>query len=86
MPNLNETRLKSQDVRIENGESIGIALPRDHPIRPSSPPIPIHEERVVGVAEQEFGLDALDEDGLDGFFALDKIERCIGLVEKRLRL
>ena len=87
MPDLNKARLKRQYIRREDRESIWSALPRNHPVGPSTPPIPVNKERVIRVAQQELSLDALDEDGLHAAFALalHEVQRSIGLVKEGLR-
>lgn len=47
MPNLDEARLERENVRREDGESVGVAFPGDHPVGPSTPAIAVNKERVV---------------------------------------
>lgn len=56
----------------------------DHPVRPCAPTVPVNEERVVGVAKQEFLSDTFDVNRLDVLLAVHKVERSVGLVKKRL--
>ena len=86
MPNLNETRFESENIRREDGKRVGGTLPSDHPVRSSTPPIPVNKERVIRVAQQELSLDALDEDWFDAALALalDEVQEGVGLVEEGL--
>ncbi len=83
---LDEAGLKSQNVRVRERERLRLALPVDFPVRTGAPTVSIHEEREVGVVEQEVAVQALDVDGLDVLLARDKVERGVGLVQQRLPL
>lgn len=48
---LYETWLEREDVRVEDGERVGITLPCDDPVRSSAPTISVNKERVIRVAE-----------------------------------
>ena len=83
---LDEAGLKSKDVWIEDGKRLWIAFPCDLPVVSCSPSIAVDEEGIVRVTKQELATHAFDMNWSDVFFANDKVERRIGLVEQRLRL
>ena len=66
-------------------ESLRSAFPIYYPVRSRPPSISIYEEREVSVMEEKFAIEPLDRDR-DDVFASDKIERRIGVIEKRLSL
>ena len=66
-------------------ESLRSAFPIYHPVRSRPPTISIYEERKISVVEKKFAIEPLDRDR-DDVFASDKIERRIGVIEKRLSL
>ena len=86
VPDFNETRLKGQDIWIENGKALGSPLPSYHPVLASTPPVPVHKEGVITVTQEELGGYAFDVDRLNVFFALHKVQRSVRLVKQRLSL
>lgn len=82
MPDLNKTGFKCQYVWIEDGKRLRIAFPSNSPIWSSAPTIPINEEGIVSVAQEEFACKAFDVDRLDLLLPHDEIERRIGLVKQ----
>jgi hypothetical protein len=86
MPNFNETGLERQDVRVIQRESLRCSFPSNLPIRSGTPSVAINEETKVRVVEEELAVEPLNVDGFDIFFARNKVERCVGLVEQRLSL
>ena len=70
---------------MREGESLRTTFPVYHPVRSRPPTISIHEEREVSVVKKEFAIEPLNRDRND-VFASDKIERGIGVIEKRLGL
>jgi hypothetical protein len=83
---LDETRLKSQDVRIRKRERSRRAFPGYSPIGPRSPAVAVHEEREIGVVEQEFTVESLNVDWLDVLLLGDKVKGGVGLIEQGLSL
>jgi hypothetical protein len=81
-----EAGLKSKDVGVENGKRLWVAFPCDFPVWSCSPTVAVDEEGVVRVTEQELATHAFDMNWSDVFFADNKVERRIGLIEQRLRL
>lgn len=82
MTNLNETRLKCQDIRVVQRKRLRCPFPGDLPIRSSAPAISIDEEAEVRVVEQELPVETFYVYGLDILLARDKVERGVGLVEQ----
>lgn len=85
MAYLNEIWLKRKKVRMREGKRLRPTFPIDHPIRSRPPTISIYKEREVSVVEKKLAIEPFDRDGND-IFASDKIERGIGVIEKRLGL
>ena len=84
MPDLNETRLKGQDVRIVERETLRRAFPLDLPVGSCSPAIAIHKEAEIRVIEQELPVQTFYMDGLYALLSRDEVERGVSLVEQRL--
>lgn len=77
---LNKVGLKCKNIRIRKSKRIGISLPRDLPVRPSTPAIPVDEKREIAVVQEELAIHPLNVDRFHVFFPCDEIKRGIGLV------
>lgn len=66
-------------------EGLRTTFPVYYPVGSRPPTISIHEKREVSVMEKKLAIEPLDRDWND-VFASDKIERGIGVIEKRLGL
>lgn len=71
---LDEIRLKSEDVWVGKCKCIGVALPGDLPIRTSTPTITVNEEREIAVVQEEFPIHPFDMDRSHVFFSGNKVE------------
>ena len=84
IPDLDEIGLEREDIRLEDGKGLRVALPCDEPLGEGAPAVPVHKEGEVRVAQQEVAVDALDVDRAQALLGGDEVERGVGLVEKRL--
>jgi len=82
MPHFYEAGLKGQYVRLKYCEALRVALPIDLPIRESSPTQTIHEERELGVTEEEVCTrNALDVKWFQILPLRDEIQRSVCLIK-----
>ena len=86
MSDFDKVRLKSKDIRIRKRKSVRISFPGDPPVWTCTPSIPVDKEGEVTIVEKELAVHSLDMDGLNIFFAGDKVKRSVGLIEQRLTL
>ena len=84
VPYLNEGRLKCENIRVVECEGLRCTLPLNLPVGSCPPAVAVHEEAEVGIVEKEFAVQTLDVNRFHVFFASNKVERSIGLVEESL--
>lgn len=81
---LDEVRFKGKYIRIRQCEGIGVALPRNLPVRPRAPSVAVDKEGEIAVVEKEFSVHPFNVDRLDVLLPGNEIKRRIGLIQKRL--
>lgn len=78
---LNKIGLKCKNIWIRKSKRIGISLPGNLPVRPSTPAIPVDEKREIAIVQEELAIHPLNMDRLHVFLPCDEIKRGIGLVQ-----
>lgn len=78
---LDKIGLKCKNIRIRKSKRIGISLPGDLPVRPSTPAIPVDEKREITIVQEELAIHPLNVNGFHVFLSCDEIKRGIGLVQ-----
>lgn len=86
MPNLDEARLKCQDIGVIQRKALRRTFPLDLPVGSRTPAIAINKEAEVRIVEQELPVKTLYVNRLHTFLAGYEIERGVGLVEQGLPL
>ncbi len=80
MSYLDKTGVKRKQIRMRQREIHRLSFPADEPIRPSSPPVAVDEERELRIVQEKFAVESFDGDG-HVVLAGDKVQRGIGEIK-----